>query len=192
LARQCTPSLSSLAISLLDVLQYFPTLSLISFHPIFCSLSHLISLFAVFPHYLTFLPFPFSLLILPLPRFSLLSPLLTNIKQLGATRLIPEEKIDEIKYNQQEVFTAWSARLFDAISTKSKVDVSSRQLVAKNKMLGFQNFDFTVTQATFKLSFTNKTLKKEPRVYIPLTPSSYLVPLFILLSFLYPSLLLSL
>jgi hypothetical protein len=33
-------------------------------------------------------------------------------------------------------------------------------------MLGFQKFDFNVLQVPFRLTFTNKTLKKESRAYV--------------------------
>jgi NADPH-ferrihemoprotein reductase len=99
-------------------------------------------------------PFPFRFGSLVNRRFA----------QLGGTSILREERIDEIKYNTQEVFTDWSARLFDAITAKIQaLDTSSRELVVKNKMLGFQNFDFNVLQVPFTLTFTNQRLPKENR-----------------------------
>lgn len=88
---------------------------------------------------------------------------------MGAKQLIPDERIDEIRYNQNEVFTAWSTRLFESLTKNSNVrnlDVSSRALVAKNTMLGFQNFDFNVMSPQFTISFTSRSLKREDRVYV--------------------------
>jgi hypothetical protein len=101
--------------------------------------------------------------------------------------MIPEEKVDEVKFNTQDIFTIWSACLFDAISATEyvsscfpyitslpfsppnisfRVYKSSRELVTKNKILGFQNFDFNVLQVPFKLTFTGARLPKEPREYV--------------------------
>eukprot|EP00026_Physarum_polycephalum_P000703 Phypoly_transcript_00704.p1 GENE.Phypoly_transcript_00704~~Phypoly_transcript_00704.p1 ORF type:complete len:606 (+),score=124.76 Phypoly_transcript_00704:1837-3654(+) len=102
----------------------------------------------------TMYPFPF--------RFG--SVVNRRFAQLGGRPLIPEEKIDEIKYNTQEVFADWSTRLLDTISSTIKTsDTSSRELVMKNKMLSFQNFDFNAINAQFKLAFTEEHLSKEAR-----------------------------
>jgi hypothetical protein len=82
---------------------------------------------------------------------------------LGATRLLVNEKLDEIRYNQQDAFTKWSAQLFEAISQNN---AEEKALVAKNKLLGFQNFDFNLVLAPFKLSFSDVHLQFEPRTYV--------------------------
>lgn len=102
----------------------------------------------------TMYPYPFKFGTFVSKRFA----------QLGAKALLQDEKIDEIKYNQQEVFTNWSLRLFEALSQDG---TEERTLVARNRLLGFQSFDFNLLNAPFKLSFTNKTIKNEPRLIYP-------------------------
>lgn len=83
--------------------------------------------------------------------------------QMGATRILPDKHLDEIRYNQQEEFTAFSVAVFDAIASKPQESAEAQNLVARNKLLGFQNFDFNLINAPFRLTFTERHLKLEPR-----------------------------
>jgi len=76
--------------------------------------------------------------------------------------LIPDQRIDEIRFNQQNEFTAWSEKLFEAFSAHSE---KSRAIIAHNKLLGFHNFDFNLLHSPFKLTFTDATLNMEPCSY---------------------------
>lgn len=76
-----------------------------------------------------------------------------------------------------KLFTEWSARLFDELSTKNKLATIDRDLVVKNKLLGFQKFDFNVMQQPYKLTFSGKTLQKESRAYASLFISSFYLPI---------------
>ena len=71
--------------------------------------------------------------------------------------------MDEVRFNQEQEFTNWSSQLFDAISSKTETDKAT---LAKNKLLGYQDFDFNLLHTPFKLSFTDKTLELEPCVYL--------------------------
>lgn len=70
--------------------------------------------------------------------------------------------MDEIRFNQQQEFTVWSVKLFEGITAHME---KSRAIVAHNKHLGFQDFDFNLVHAPFKLIFTNNHLPLEPRSY---------------------------
>ena len=92
--------------------------------------------------------------------------LLTTSQQLGATRILADKCLDEIRYNQQEEFTKFSVSLFEALAAKSDESAESQNLIARNKLLGFQNFDFNLIKAPFRVTFTDKHLKLEPRTYV--------------------------
>jgi cytochrome P450/NADPH-cytochrome P450 reductase len=80
---------------------------------------------------------------------------------LGAKSIMPTKSIDEIRYNQEEEFKNWSVQLFDIISQDKE---ETKNLMSRNKMLGFQNFDFNLMNAPAKISFTKKLLKRESRL----------------------------
>lgn len=80
------------------------------------------------------------------------------------------------KYLFSETFTTWSVALFDQLAHQPNESTEAQNLIARNKLLGFQNFDFNVINAPFRLSFTEKRLKFEPRMYAtpPLLPIMYI------------------
>lgn len=75
------------------------------------------------------------------------------------------QKIDEVQYNGQTVFTEWSVKLLEAISTGN---ADEQGMLTKNKLLGFQKFDFNVMNAPFRLTFTDSSIPISPRQYDPL------------------------
>jgi sulfite reductase alpha subunit-like flavoprotein len=68
--------------------------------------------------------------------------------------------MDEIRFNQQQEFTLWSVKLFEAMAAHTE---RNQAIVAHNKSLGFQDFDFNLVHAPFRLTFTNSELQLEPR-----------------------------
>lgn len=95
-----------------------------------------------------------------------------RFEQLGAKRIMPDQNLDEVEYNQQEVFFYWSNRLFQvrkegnrrpapAVSIEMKDDVVS---VGGTQDLQLPN---SLLDPPFVLCFTNMHLKSDSNRTLP-------------------------
>lgn len=93
--------------------------------------------------------------------------------EFGARRLIDDGKLDDQRYNENEEFRHWSLHLFEAMTSSRQAGQHSESttttmqqalLVGRNKILGFQKFDFNLLNPPFYLEFTSTSLKMEERI----------------------------
>jgi sulfite reductase alpha subunit-like flavoprotein len=97
-----------------------------------------------------------------------------RFEEFGAERIISDGQLDDIKYNENDEFRHWSLRLFESMTSHRGQENFMKQalLVGRNKILGFQKFDFNLLNPPFELEFVDETLPAECRTkYSDMVPT---------------------